>query len=66
MSDLYSTVKNYTPKDIPQPVLDDNPSEDDIKYMQQAYQVAKKSPDESTQVKMKKRRRLFQNWLILC
>jgi hypothetical protein len=53
LSELYSCMKDtYSPNDIPQPVLDDNPDPVDIYFMRKAREVANKSPDESTKVRV--------------
>ena len=49
MSELYSCV-DISSDDVPKPTIDDNPSEEDIGFMRQAYEVSTNSPDESTKV----------------
>ena len=51
LSELYSCMEGiYSPDDIQQPEFDDKPNEDDVKFMQRAYEVSERTPDESTKV----------------
>ena len=50
LSELYSYVSIINPEDEPKPVIDDNPSTEDVKFMKMADKVSTNSPDKSTKV----------------
>ena len=50
MRELYSVVSDINAEDVPKPVFDDSPSEEDIQFMREAQEVSLKSSDESTKV----------------
>ena len=50
MRELYNVVNDINPKDVPEPVFDDSPSEEDVRFMREAQEVSMKSRDESTKV----------------
>lgn len=50
LSELYSYVGVINPEDEPKPVIDDNPSAEDVKFMKMAHKVSTNSPDKSTKV----------------
>ena len=50
LSELYSYVDDNSSEDEPKPVIDNNPSKEDVKFMKKAQEVSMNSPDESTKV----------------
>lgn len=50
MRELYSVVDGINSEDVPKPVVDDAPSEEDIEFMKKAVEISTRSPDESTKV----------------
>jgi hypothetical protein len=50
LGELYSVVDDITCENVPKPVVDDAPNEEDIKFMRKAKELSMNSPDESTQV----------------
>ena len=50
LQELYTTVSDIDLENEPRPVEDENPSKNDLKFMTKAYEVSKKSLDESTKV----------------
>ena len=43
-------MSDTSSEDNPKPVIDENPSEEDVWFMRKAEEVSKKSQDESTKV----------------
>ena len=50
LSELYSYVGDIDTEAEPNPVIDDNPSKEDVKFMKMAHEVSMNSPDNSTKV----------------
>ena len=50
LRELYSKISDINPEDVPKPVFDDSPSEEDVQFMRKAQEVSMESPDESTKV----------------
>ena len=48
--ELYREVEDTSTLDVPMPYIDANPSEDDVKFIKRAREVANESPDDRTQV----------------
>ena len=53
MRELYSVAEDDE-VDQQQPVIDKNPSDEDVQFMKEAEKVALESKDESTKVKLTK------------
>ena len=48
--EIHRNEPDIHPNDIPKPTFDYNPSEEDVRYMRQAQEVSKNSPDPRTKV----------------
>ena len=50
LRELYTEETNIDALNVPNPVIDDKPSNEDMKFMEQACEVATESPDDNTKV----------------